>query len=381
MIRAAFLCIFAAACGASGPPPESPPSPPLPTEPIAGPAPSPEPPPTQEAFEDKPVPLAPVPTSAPCVVPSALRVIASGTRDSIVDAVSLDGGSLSTRIVSGKTVTVAVYATAAYGVLSFAQLDPRALAWSFDGKRQAVVDGSRILLQADGATEIIAGAVAPASPPSPSVAGAEQASMSHDGRFLVLQSAPVVYDLAQKARTALPAPPIAGGREVVYRIDATGHFLFAENSRVAFVGALLRAGTKVTVTWEATSHGALRTPDGATWLEVPRAPFAQDWVPTFSLETAARGAIGGRSKALLPLRLGPKEPYAAALCPGGNVVAVLAQGSLGFYATDTGKLLLKKGAKELGLPPMATSLLFVDAGRGLIVRAPPKEISLGLAAP
>ncbi len=370
MIRAAFFCIFVGACGASGPPPESPASPPLPTEPIGGPAPSPEPPPAQEAFEGKPVPLAPLPTIPPCVVPSALRVVASGTRGSIVDAVSLDGKSLSTRIVSGKTVTVAVYATAAYTVLSIAALDARALAWSFDGKRQVVADGVRIVVNDDGAAHVVEGAVAPASPPSPSLAGSGQASLSHDGRFFVLEGAPVVYDLLQNTRVELPAPPIAGGSDAVYRIDASGHFLFAENSRVAFVGALVRTGTKVTVTWEAKSHGDQRTPDGATWLEVPRAPFAQDWLPTF--------ALGGRSKAQLPLRVGPKDPYAAALCPGGNLVAVLTQGTLGFYATDTGKPVLKKSARELGLPPQASSLLFVDGGRSLLVRAPPREISLAL---
>lgn len=366
----AALCMLALACGASGPPPESPPSPPLPTEPIAAPAPAPAPPPTQEAFEGKPVALAPLAEIPPCVIPAGVRVVSAGTRDSIVDAVSLDGASLSTRVVSGTTVTVAVYATAAYGVLSIAPLDPRALAWSFDGKRQVITDGDGITLLADGGRETVAGAVAPASPPSPSVAGPGQASMSHDGRFLVLEGAPIVYDLAQKSRVELPAPPIAGGSDAIYRIDGTGRFLFAENRRVAFVGALTRAGNKVTVAWEATSHGVQRTPDGTLWLEVPRAPFAQDWIPTF--------ALGGRSKVQLPLRIGPTEAYAAALCPGGNLVAVLAQGSLGFYASDSGKLILKKPAKQLGLPPSATSLLFVDGGRHLLVRAPPKEISVAL---
>ncbi len=375
MIRAALLCVFVAACGASGPPPESPPAPPLPTEPIAGPPPA-TPPPAQEAFEGKPVPVAAIPASAPCVVPTALRVIGSGTRDSFVDAVSLDGASLSARVVSGKTVTVAVYATASYGVLSIAPLDPRALAWSFDGKRQVIVDGATVVLHSDGGpTETVAGAAAPASPPSPSVAGPGEASMSHDGRFLVLEGAPVVYDLVQKTRAELPPPPIAGGSDVVYRIDATGHFLFAENSRVAFVGALARAGGKVTVTWEATSQGAQRTPDGSLWLEVPRTPFAQDWIPSFALGSPGAGS---RGKVQLPLRIGPKEPYAAALCPGGNLVAVLTQGSLGLYAADTGKLVVKKSAKELGLPMAATSLLFVDGGRSLLVRAPPKEVAVAL---
>lgn len=373
MRRSALLCAFAMACGASGPPPESPPAPPLPTVPIAGPAPSPDPPPAPEPFEGKPVPIAPIAPSPACIVPKTVRVLASGTRDSIVDAVSLDGASLSTRVVSGKTVTVAVYATAAYGVLSIAPLDPHALAWSFDGKRQVVADGTHLALHADGATEIITGAAVPASPPSPSVAGPGQASMSHDGRFLVLEGAPVVYDLLQKARAELAPPPIAGGSDAVYRIDATGHFLFAENSRIAFVGALARVEGKVTVRWEATSKGAQRTPDGALWLEVPRTPFAQDWTPTFT--------VGGRSTTQLPLRIGPKDPYAAALCPGGNLVAVLAQGSLGVYTADTGKLVVKKAAKELGLPAAATSLLFVDGGRGLLVRGGTQEVSLALVPP
>jgi hypothetical protein len=360
--------------------PPAPPQTPLPP-PSAAPDPSPPPAPSASATAapiDPPPPLArqpvaPVPAAAPCVAPSSVETVSTLSRDAIVDDFSLDGETLATRIMTKAGTTLALYKVEGYGMAGSAELEFGAIAWSYDGSRQILVKGNHVLLRDDkGGKAPIEGA----APPSPNVQ--PPASMSHDGRFLVIADQPVIFDLIDKKKLALPDPPIAGGSDPTFHIDATGRLIFAENSRTALIGAVTY-DPDFHVTWSPSSSGALASRDGSVLLSVPRRPFAQDWVPTFDLS--------GKLTSQLPLHLTPKDRFAAALCPAGNLVAVAARGALGFYDAATGQQVWKKPFSQVSKnkPNALTKgkggpdrMLFSPKGNLLWVRTGNDELLLRL---
>lgn len=317
-----------AAPSAPEPPPATAP-PPSPSAPSAS---SPAPPSSAPPPAPAHAPVAAIPAAARCAVPGNVQPFGARRSSALFLGYSLDGASEQVLIGAPPSSTVAVYAAEGTEVKGSTPLAQGAIAWSFGGKRQAVVVGNRVQLR-DGseAGRDLAGATIEE--------GQERTgSMSHDGRFLVLASRAMVFDLVDGKQLELPPPPIAGGSDASYRIDATGRLVFASNSRMSYVGVLTYEPS-FRVAWTAVSAGAQVSRDGSVVLSVPHQPFAQDWVGTFEL----RGAVSAR----LPLSLKAGEPFAAALCPGGNLVAVAAHGELAFYTADSGRQVWKKPLTQL----------------------------------
>ncbi len=236
-----------------------------------------------------------------------------------------------------------------------------------------LLDGGRVLVK-DGA-----GTPAPiADAGAPDEQGG---SMSDDGRFLVLASEPALYDLTAKKKLDLSdAPKAAGGSEPYYGIDAGGRVLRTGNSRTSALGRVTFAPA-FAVAWEPSSFGAIASRDASVLLSVPVQPFALEWEPAFR--------VSGKVSAQLPLTLTEQDRFQADLCPGGNLVVVVARGALRFYRADTGKavwskplagvssarpnaLTEAKGAPDVLRLSPAGDLLFVKTGtRELLLRLVP----------
>jgi hypothetical protein len=265
------------------------------------------------------------------VVPSQVETIAARRTDGIFDGFSLDGKTEAWRVSTARGPSVVVYKTEGHEIVSQVDLDPRALAWSYDGTRQVVVDGGRALIKDRGEAPVpIEGALPFGDAPG--------ASISYDGRFVVLLEQPAVYDLVDKKKFDLDPYPFAGGSDPSWVIDPSGHLVTIQNSRGVQIGKL-SFEPKFAVAMIASSWGAIPSRDASVVLSVPHQPFAQDYVPTFD--------VSGQHSSRLPLSLQPKERFIASLCPSGNLVAVVAQGALGFYAADTGKPVWKKPLAEV----------------------------------
>jgi hypothetical protein len=274
------------------------------------------------------VPVPPVPAAPACAIPSRIETLAARHAEGTFDGFSLDGATEAWRVANGTLTRLAVYKTEGHELVSQVDLDPKAVAWSYDGTRQILVDGRRVLVKdRDVAAVPVEGAVPSEDAPT------EHATLSDDGRFLVLFEQPAVFDLVDKKKFDLNPLPFAGGSDPTREIDPTGHFVVVGNSRSTAIEKLTFE-PDFAVDSVDSSRGAIPSRDASVVLSVPREPFAMDFVPNFE--------VSGRLTSHLPLSLKPKEPFIASLCPGGNLVAVVAQGSLGFYAADTGKPVWKK---------------------------------------
>jgi hypothetical protein len=317
------------------------------------------------------VPVPPVPAAPACVVPTKLDVIAARKAEGTFVGFSLDGATVAWRVPSGKAAAVVVYKTESHDVVSKVELDPKAVAWSYDGSRQILVEGGKVLVKdKDQAPVPVEGAEPGAAD------GVEpRASLSHDGRFLVMRDQHAVFDLVDKKKLELKALPFAGGSDPNYWTDATGHFVTVLNSRYQAVDKLTFA-PEFAYEMLLTSHDAIVSRDASVVLSVPREPFAQDFVPTFE--------VTGRLTSKLPLKLKEKERFLASLCPGGNLVAVIAQNALGFYAADTGKQVLKKPLAQVAKTKITLAkegdvLQLSPAGNVLLLKAGADELLLRLA--
>jgi hypothetical protein len=302
------------------------------------------------------------------VVPSKVEIFAERRAEGTFDGFSLDGATEAWRVANGKGTRLVVHKTEGHELVSQVDLDPRAVAWSYGGTRQVLVDGGRVLVQDRDAAPVPLEGAAPLD--------VDGASMSHDGRFLVLLGKPAVFDLVDKKKIDLDPTPFAGGSEPSYRIDPTGRLVFIQNSRGAYIAKLTFAPA-FAVDMVPSSWDAIPSRDASVVLSVPHQPFAQDYVPTFD--------VNGRLTSRLPLSLKPKDPFLASLCPGGNLVAVVAQGALGFYAADTGKPVWKKPlaqvsrTKPRSLAKGAPEVLQLSpAGDVLLVKTGADELLLRL---
>jgi hypothetical protein len=305
------------------------------------------------------------------VVPSKVETLAARRVEGIFDGFSLDGKTEEWRVSTTKGPSVVVYKTEGHELVSQVDLDPRSVAWSYGGTRQVLIMGDRAMIKdRDQAPVPIEGALPLGDSPG--------ASISHDGRFLVLLEQPAVYDLVDKKKLDLEPYPFAGGSEPSWTIDPTGRLVTIQNSRGSNIGKL-SFEPKFAVVMIPSSWGAIPSRDGSVVLSVPHEPFAQDYVPTFD--------VTGRFSSRLPLSLQPKEHFIASLCPGGNLVAVVAQGALGFYAADTGKLVWKKPLADVSTTkPNALTLAkgapevlqFSPTGDALLVKTGAEELLLRL---
>ncbi len=257
--------------------------------------------------------------------------------------------------------TVARYATDRYEMLGSAGLSPDAIAWSFDGLRQAVFAGSLVKIVEPEKPEFeVEGA-------SVAAAAERVATMSHDGRFLVIAAQPSVFDTVERRQLTFAEPrPGAGLR---YQIEATGILLLASSKHISFVGRVVHEPA-FHVDWTQVPTGTLVSRDGRTLLVVPHRPPGGEWSPSFTVQ-------GG---ATLALSLRPEEPYRAALCPGGNLAAIVARGRLALFDTGSGKEFwgrplaeLSSGAASLarGVPDQ---LVFNPRGNTLRARRGDEEI-------
>jgi hypothetical protein len=338
-------------------------------------APAPVPPPPADPPAPAPraaTPVAPAPVAKPCVLAKHASVKMVGMQSSATfDSIRLDGTESEMRIVFDAThTTLTNYSMTTRHLTSKTELDPKAIAWSFDGRRQVLVDGARVLVRTgDGPPSIVEGAIVPSEKlPKP-------ASMSEDGRFLMIATQSVLFDLEDKKAIQLENPPIAGGSEAHFRVDATGYVVFAENSRGAWIGKLTYAPS-FSIAWTVSSFGAVASRDARVVLAVPRQPFAQDFVPSFSI---GEKKLGPTLKA--------SDRFAAAMCPGGNVVAILAKDTLGFYATDTGLEISHTPVSKLGAQATALTkgknapdiFLFEPNGERLFVRTGIDDTEVDLA--
>jgi hypothetical protein len=192
----------------------------------------------------------------------------------------------------------------------------------------------------------------------------------------VTRDQPAVFDLVDKKKLDLEKLPFAGGSDPMYRIDPTGHFVFIENSRYEAIDELTFApgfAFKMIL----TSHDAIPSRDTSVVLSVPHEPFGLEYVPIFE--------VTGKLKSKLPLKLKPNEPFLASLCPGGNLVAVVAQGTLGFYAADTGKQVYKKPLAQVSKTKISLGkgegdvLQLSPAGDVLLLKVGADELLLRLA--
>jgi hypothetical protein len=317
------------------------------------------------------VPVPPAPPAPACVLPTKVEVLAARKAEGTFDGFSLDGATEAWRVPNGKAATLVVYKTDTHDVVSKVELDPKAVAWSYDGSRQILVDGDKVLVKdRDHAPVVVVGAT-PADPAMP----AERASLSHDGRFLVSRDQPAVFDLVDRKKLAVEQYPFAGGSDPWFTIDPTGHHVFVLNSRGAVIYKL-KFEPSFAYERVDSSTGALVSRDASVQVGVPHEPFAMDYVPTFD--------VTGRFTSKLPLTLKPKEPFAASLCPGGNLVAVFAKGALGFYAADTGKQVWKKPLAQVSKAKLTLAkgapdvLQLSPAGDVLLLKAGADELILRL---
>lgn len=103
---------------------------------------------------------------------------------------------------------------------------------------------------------------------------------------------------------------------------------------------------------------------------MPHRPPGEEWSPSFTEQ-------GG---ATLALALRPEEPYRAALCPGGNLAAIVARGRLALFDTSSGKELWRRPLAELsgGAAPLARGvpdqLVFNPRGDTLRARRGEEEV-------